>query len=83
MNGTAKNILKVYPNPTDLGILNIKGLSEGALVEIYSIVGKKVLSKIAASSEVLFLDIHSLQKGVFQLIIHDKNNIFNEKIIVQ
>ncbi len=83
LNDAAKNIIKVYPNPTDLGILNIKGLSEGALVEIYSIIGKKVLSKIAAFSEVLSLDIHSLQKGVFQLIIHDKDNIFNEKIIVQ
>ena len=75
--GLNNNIL-VYPNPAK-GTLNVKNVSEKALISIFSIDGKMMLKSVGNSP----IDINTLQKGVYVVKISEGVTTTNKRIIVQ
>ncbi len=70
-----ENSLLLYPNPVE-NILNIQGLKEPAILEIYNIQGNKVLQTYDTS-----VNVESLSKGIYFIMINDNGQIQNLKFI--
>lgn len=77
--------INVYPNPSN-GILNISlsNTSGDVDVSIYNILGKQVYSKQEKSIETsnLTLDLNSLKKGIYIVVVKSNNTINKKKIII-
>lgn len=78
-NFTSKNLkATIYPNPTSTNF-TIDMENEVKSVEIYSLLGQKVLSSNTKNT-----NVSSLQKGVYMVRIEDTNNaITTQKLIVE
>jgi hypothetical protein len=70
--------IAVYPNPVSNGTLFLKAASNVSL-EIYSVLGKKVLTKSNVSKSV---DVSNLAKGCYILKIKDVNNAVQTKKLI-
>lgn len=71
----------MYPNPVSNAKLNISSNSwADKHVEIYSISGQKVFSKLVKYKEVL--DIYNLNKGIYLVRIEEEGKITTRKLIV-
>lgn len=77
----AWNELKIYPNPTSINYIYIKN-QEDVSVEMYNILGKKVLSKRVLTSNPR-LDISSFSDGMYLLKISNQTSSVTRKIIKQ
>ena len=75
----AKSVI-VYPNPAK-ETLYISGIDNEAKIEIYSVLGVKVVEKISATYNEA-VDVSNLSKGMYMLKILQDNKIFERKIIV-
>ena len=83
----AKNLVSVYPNPSD-GQFNIAlGLvkTQDANLRVLDINGRLVLQKSYADikNETLRINLNGLPKGVYILNIELQNDVITEKIILQ
>jgi len=67
---------RIYPNPTRDKV-NIQSQSEIKAVEMYSILGQKVLEATHAE-----IDISHLEKGTYIVRIITYDSIFNKKLII-
>lgn len=69
------NKIKIYPNPTK-DILMIEQLNENNIIEcaIYDLYGRKHSIKQKTISDKLVLNLESLSKGIFSLVITNKLN---------
>lgn len=73
--------IKVFPNPNN-GFFNIKLPNiESGYLKIYSNLGKLIISKEITNKTENVL-ISNIKSGLYILEIHDKNILFNEKIII-
>lgn len=70
------NEINVYPNPAR-NVINIDGTNI-SIVEMYNLVGEKVLSSINKNS----IDVSSLDKGIYFIKIKQGENIFTKKISI-
>ena len=71
----------IYPNPTRNRI-NIQGLTDISKVEIYSILGKKLLDEKSLINNMI--DLSGLNNGIYLISVMDTNNrSITKKIIVQ
>jgi hypothetical protein len=71
----------MYPNPVSNGQLNISSNSwADKQVEIYSISGQRVYSKLVKNKEVL--DIYNLNKGIYLVRIEEEGKIATRKLVV-
>lgn len=61
--------LKIYPNPTS-SVLHIRSNEAIETIEVYSVLGKKVMSK----KETKTIDIRQLKRGVYFIQIITKNS---------
>ncbi len=75
------NNLNIYPNPTSFNYIFIKN-SETVKVEIFSILGKKIVEKMIKPSNTK-LDISYLSKSIYLLKISNNNTTTSRKIIKQ
>ena len=77
-----KNPLKVYPNPaTDL-IVVTHDKTQNALLNIYNVQGQLVhTERINPSAVATEVNINSLSKGFYSVIITDDNNTYKTKFI--
>ena len=74
---------QVFPNPTT-GILSVTGATQISTIEIYDVLGKRVLVQNANNATNTTLDIASLSNGVYLVKISDTNqNQIIKKIIKQ
>ncbi|TXD53141.1 MULTISPECIES: T9SS type A sorting domain-containing protein [unclassified Polaribacter] len=72
--------IAVYPNPVFKGTLFVNAASNVS-IEIYSVLGKKVLAKSNVSKSV---DVSNLAKGCYILKMKDENNaVKTKKLIIQ
>ncbi len=72
--------LSIYPNPTTSNKIYIN--STRALtkqVEIYNVLGKRILFKVITSKE---LDISTLKSGVYIIKIKEKDQTATRKLVV-
>ncbi|NNK82087.1 MAG: T9SS type A sorting domain-containing protein [Flavobacteriaceae bacterium] len=74
LNNFESRTLKIYPNPTS-NFLNIKNLKENQNIEIYDILGNKVIELYYIIDTTI--DISNLSKGLYFL----KVNAYKESII--
>ena len=71
----------MYPNPVSNGQLNITSNNwADKEVEIYSMNGQQMYSKVLKNKEVL--DIHNLNKGIYLVRIIEEDKIATRKLVV-
>lgn len=73
--------VKLYPNPTK-EILNISSIEVIDQLEVYNLVGQKLIDTTPKSKETT-LKVNSLPKGTYVLIVTIKNKKQSHKFIVQ
>jgi len=81
-----KKQLKIYPNPTNSGVVYInlntpiKGISK---IEVVTLNGQKVFSKLLQDiSGNTLIDLSSLTNGVYILTVKSENSIYYQKLFV-
>ena len=75
--------LKYYPNPTN-GMIYLENMSEGALVEMYSMDGSLAGSWTALSTERLTLDLSELTNGIYMIQVKNTDgSVATGKVILQ
>jgi len=73
--------LAVYPNPGN-GMFSIAlGNNSSALVKVYDIAGKMILSRSEVSNKQI-LDLSSLENGTYMINLQTENSSISKKIIV-
>lgn len=72
-----QNQYSIYPNPTS-GMIYIGNLEELAVIDIYDIMGQKVLSNKKLEGS---LDCSQLKSGIYLMQIHTKNQIETHKLL--
>jgi hypothetical protein len=87
VNNIAEGTLTVYPNPArdEMNIVMPEGFkSSRAVVEVYDVAGKIVLSKELSSAEgsnETRLDISSLDKGVYLVSVLSEDGRLNKRVV--
>ena len=77
----ANNILEFYPNPVTDGYLNlINSGNSTKSVEIFDVVGKKVLSQQTLLSRV---DVSALNAGIYVLNVTADNQTRSSRFVVK
>lgn len=72
--------IMVYPNPTN-DDLNIQASSVISTVEIVNVIGQTVLSKTNVNNKSTFVDLSSLNKGVYFIQMNTVEGMVTKKII--
>jgi hypothetical protein len=80
INKAFTNNVKIHPNPTTNGLINIQGSTNIDRIKIYSIVGKKVLE--VNSENITKIDITSLPNGFYFLTLFNQNKSVTKKVIL-
>ena len=77
------NELMVYPNPSS-SIVNIKTINDDVIekVELFNVLGKRVLLKINNDTQKVTIDTSSLPKGIYFIKTEIKNKIISKRLIV-
>ncbi len=82
-NIISNNNIEVYPNPTT-GNLYVKYKNnESCNIRLFNSLGKLVYSNYFRNEKTLNLNMSDLSKGIYYLIVTDKNNIYKEKVVLQ
>ena len=68
-----KNTLAIYPNPTNDYFI-VEGINSNCQIELYDILGKKVLNQIANSSDTK-IDLSGFNNGIYFYKIINQDNI--------
>ncbi len=83
----SSNKLKVFPNPTDNGIVNLEydrsGFSENAQLTVLNSLGKKVKTPVKLKHSPKTLDLSGLQSGMYFLNIKNQGNTIRKKVMVR
>lgn len=75
----SKEDFQIYPNPTN-GALHISGIQEEVSVEIFDLLGRKVMSIDNVNNNQEF-DVQSFSSGVYLVKVKGKHSRFTKKII--
>jgi len=69
--------IEVYPNPASAAVgVNVKGLKQGMIVELFEATGKKVLTQIV-NMDILLLKTGSLAKGTYFVHVTQDGRLVN------
>ena len=78
---TEINNLKVYPNPTSLGYVNISSKNNAKMsVRVFDILGKQVLNKTVSNNT---LDVSGLTSGMYIMKVSQDNAHVTKKLVIQ
>ncbi|UPT70316.1 MAG: T9SS type A sorting domain-containing protein [Flavobacterium sp. JAD_PAG50586_2] len=78
-----ENKFIVYPNPSNgLVTISTKRFQESAVVNVYDITGKKLLSE-KINNEVTTFDLGYFTKGIYIIELNNGNKNFHQKLILQ
>lgn len=77
----AVDVIEMYPNPTS-GIIYIKGLKDKATVEVYNLLGQKMVTK-KTENAIEGVNLNGLADGSYQVNVVNANNqiIFTAKLV--
>lgn len=79
-NTPTKNLeLKMYPNPAE-NILVIEGLTANSDIVFYDFQGREILS-LSATKEIETIDVESLSKGFYFVVVSDGNTKFTGRFV--
>ncbi|MFK7833590.1 MAG: T9SS type A sorting domain-containing protein [Winogradskyella sp.] len=74
--------LRVYPNPTDTGVVNITSSKAGTMmVQVFDILGKQVKNDTLTTSN--SLNVSSLKAGVYIMRITQNNTTSTKKLVIK
>lgn len=73
--------LVIYPNPTNSN-LNIEIENSDALVEVFDIFGKMILSQNHVNSQTI-INLSSQSKGIYFVKVSADGRVYNQKVIYQ
>ena len=84
INLISNSSLSVFPNPTK-GLINIKGLDKQITnIKVIDVTGRTLVEKnIIDASESISIDLSNYANGLYQVIIKQNNQIFNQSIVLQ
>ncbi len=86
LTSAAQDNLTIYPNPAN-DILNIDlGMFDGKTsIELYDLLGKKVLSQeaISAASTLFQIELEAFSNGIYFIKVSDDSKIKTNKIIIK
>jgi PKD repeat protein len=75
--------VKVFPNPVS-DILNINlGELNGQVLELYDVLGKRVIYRDIESESVLELNVNNFEKGIYLLKIQTDQGIVSKRVVVK
>lgn len=84
-NSNTSNKIKIYPNPSEDGIINI--YSEDALefeqINVLDAQGRIIYSSEPNNANSMQLDLSAYQSGLYTLLLIKKDSIITEKIILK
>jgi subtilisin family serine protease len=80
LNDTPGNGLKIFPNPSD-GILTLE-LVETSIVQVMDLTGRIVYKRDAEPGTVI-LDLSDNSKGLYFIMLYQKNNVITRKIVIK
>lgn len=72
----------LYPNPVTEGYFNVASSVEVSTVDVYSLSGAKVLSKVVASNKSV-IDTSALAPGVYVVSVSTENGVSNQKLTIK
>jgi hypothetical protein len=73
--------MQFYPNPVTNGIINFTNQSnQQKQIEIFDMVGRKVLGKTTFLNE---MDVSALKSGIYSIKVQTGNNITSSKLVVK
>ncbi|WP_431165114.1 T9SS type A sorting domain-containing protein [Tenacibaculum halocynthiae] len=81
---TLNNTILISPNPAK-DIINIKlsDTIEYKSIEIYDTLGRQVFKKHGGNNAVVNIDIHTFEKGIYIVRIHNDTTYITKKIIIE
>lgn len=71
----------IYPNPASGNFIKVKGEKEIGQISIFSMTGKLCYQVEAAGKEISFVDVSSLDSGVYIIRIETEGKYFQQKLI--
>ncbi|WP_055444566.1 M20/M25/M40 family metallo-hydrolase [Lacinutrix himadriensis] len=83
-NKNTKDAIKIYPNPSNNGIVNLNLLNSNSSnnsITIYDVLGKSVFTKNNLQA-VETLNLKRLQKGIYLAVIKSDNKTVTKKLIL-
>ena len=82
LSSAIENQFEIYPNPTT-EMLNIRlnSDSKATSVEVYSLLGAKVISKSINTTETVSIPVSNLSNGIYYVSVKDGNNYSVKKFI--
>ena len=80
----AENPIKVYPNPSQTGLISIEGLEDFTHLEIFNVSGQLVQTITKNIQNTLLLDLSTQAKGLYLMkATASSGQIYSSKIILQ
>lgn len=79
VNDTEINNIFIYPNPTTNNIF-IEGITSNSIIEVYSILGNKIITKRAKTD--INIDLNA-ESGMYIVLINTKDKVITKKVIVR
>ena len=75
--------IKIYPNPTNgLFTIELENSNAGSLIEVYDVMGKKVVTKAILANK-MAIDLTHFPKGIYMVRVVNGNNTFTKKVVYQ
>ncbi|WP_372938338.1 DUF5689 domain-containing protein [Seonamhaeicola sp.] len=72
---------EMYPNPTDLGYINISSRSSSAMsVTVFDLLGKQLINKTLSNKT---LDVSNLNTGVYLLKVAQDNATITKRLVIK
>ncbi|APY10624.1 hypothetical protein BWZ22_04940 [Seonamhaeicola sp. S2-3] len=72
---------EMYPNPTDLGYINISSRSSSAMsVKVFDLLGKQLINKTLSNNT---LDVSNLNTGVYLLKVAQDNATITKRLVIK
>lgn len=82
VNTNIENTIQLYPNPSN-GIFYLKGGNIGSELEIFNVLGEKILT-IQINSNQTIIDLQSQPKGIYFYSIKNSGGLFEKgKLIIE
>lgn len=81
LNDYELDSFKVYPNPTNLGYINISSISSFKIeVYIFDLLGKQVANETTSNNK---LDVSSLNAGIYIMKMSQDETFITKKLVIQ
>ncbi|AEA43622.1 T9SS type A sorting domain-containing protein [Fluviicola taffensis] len=72
-NSSKMNQVKIYPNPTDKGMVTIASDEPISRIAVYNAVGQVIFEKTLGSEDIYLLDTQSFESGMYWIHLNDEN----------